>query len=123
MSLINNDVQQQFMASVSISGGPEKHLIAMLTIDSPRNCNEMFLWSSRYGDASHELLLYIVVDQRHNISELIRVLLRILTDGSLESELLIHSFSIRDSRKQDSNKFRNIMSLINNDVLIERELG
>ncbi|KAJ5779395.1 Vacuolar protein sorting-associated protein 13 [Penicillium paradoxum] len=45
-----------------------------------------------------------------------RVKLRMLTDGSLESELLIHSFSIRDSRKQDSNKFRNIMSLINNDV-------
>jgi vacuolar protein sorting-associated protein 13A/C len=45
-----------------------------------------------------------------------RVKLRMLTDGTLESELLIHSFSIRDSRKQDSNKFRNIMSLINNDV-------
>ncbi|KAJ5086558.1 hypothetical protein NUU61_007865 [Penicillium alfredii] len=45
-----------------------------------------------------------------------RVKLRMLTDGSLESELLIHSFSIRDSRKQDTNKFRNIMSLINNDV-------
>ncbi|KAJ5225571.1 hypothetical protein N7468_006796 [Penicillium chermesinum] len=45
-----------------------------------------------------------------------RVKLRMLTDGSLESELLIHSFSIRDSRRQDSNKFRNIMSLINNDV-------
>lgn len=36
MSLINNDVQQQFMASVSISGGKSKHLIAMLSIDSPR---------------------------------------------------------------------------------------
>jgi vacuolar protein sorting-associated protein 13A/C len=24
------------MASISMSGGPEKHLIAMLTIDSPR---------------------------------------------------------------------------------------
>ncbi|KAJ5595310.1 uncharacterized protein N7459_001518 [Penicillium hispanicum] len=45
-----------------------------------------------------------------------RVKLRMLTDGSMESELLIHSFSIRDSRRQDSNKFRNIMSLINNDV-------
>jgi len=45
-----------------------------------------------------------------------RVKLRMLTDGSLESELLIHSFSIRDSRRQDTNKFRNIMSLINNDV-------
>jgi vacuolar protein sorting-associated protein 13A/C len=36
MSLINNDVKQQFMASVSISGGKDKHLIALLTIDSPR---------------------------------------------------------------------------------------
>jgi vacuolar protein sorting-associated protein 13A/C len=36
MSLINNDVKQQFMASVSISGGQERNLIALLTIDSPR---------------------------------------------------------------------------------------
>ena len=36
MSLINTDVKQQFMASVSISGGSDKHLIALLTIDSPR---------------------------------------------------------------------------------------
>ncbi|KAI7701044.1 vacuolar protein sorting-associated protein 13, partial [Hortaea werneckii] len=36
MSLINDDVKQQFMASVSISGGEEKHLIALLTVDSPR---------------------------------------------------------------------------------------
>ncbi|KAF2749676.1 vacuolar protein sorting-associated protein 13 [Sporormia fimetaria CBS 119925] len=36
MSLINNDVKQQFMASVSISGGQEKNLIALLTVDSPR---------------------------------------------------------------------------------------
>lgn len=36
MSLINDDVKQQFMASVSISGGKDRHLIAMLTVDSPR---------------------------------------------------------------------------------------
>ncbi|GAB7364086.1 hypothetical protein MBLNU230_g4638t1 [Neophaeotheca triangularis] len=36
MSLINNDVKQQFMASVSISGGEDKNLVALLTIDSPR---------------------------------------------------------------------------------------
>lgn len=36
MSLINDDVKQQFMASVSISGGADRHLIALLTIDSPR---------------------------------------------------------------------------------------
>lgn len=45
-----------------------------------------------------------------------RVKLRMLTDGSLESELLIHSLSIRDSRSNDTNKFRKIMSLINNDI-------
>ncbi|GAM41640.1 late endosome to vacuole transport-related protein [Talaromyces pinophilus] len=45
-----------------------------------------------------------------------RVKLRMLSDGALESELLIHSFSIRDSRAQETNKFRKIMSLINNDV-------
>ncbi|KAF1991838.1 vacuolar protein sorting-associated protein 13 [Aulographum hederae CBS 113979] len=36
MSLINTDVKQQFMASVSISGGSERNLVALLTIDSPR---------------------------------------------------------------------------------------
>ncbi|KAK5142504.1 Vacuolar protein sorting-associated protein 13 [Rachicladosporium monterosium] len=36
MSLINTEVKQQFMASVSISGGEEKDLIALLTVDSPR---------------------------------------------------------------------------------------
>ena len=36
MSLINTDVKQQFMASISISGGTDKSLIALLTIDSPR---------------------------------------------------------------------------------------
>ncbi|KAI4169349.1 MAG: hypothetical protein LQ343_005742 [Gyalolechia ehrenbergii] len=36
MSLINNDVKQQFMANLTISGGKERHMIAMLTIDSPR---------------------------------------------------------------------------------------
>ncbi|KAF1812213.1 vacuolar protein sorting-associated protein 13 [Eremomyces bilateralis CBS 781.70] len=44
------------------------------------------------------------------------VKLRMMKDGALESELLIRSFSIRDSRTRDSNKFRKIMSLINNDV-------
>lgn len=36
MSLINNDVKQQFMANLTISGGNDRHMIAMLTIDSPR---------------------------------------------------------------------------------------
>ncbi|KAL2433872.1 Intermembrane lipid transfer protein VPS13 [Exophiala dermatitidis] len=44
------------------------------------------------------------------------VKLRMLSDGALEAELLIHSFSIRDSRSKETNKFRKIMSLINSDV-------
>ncbi|OJD40388.1 vacuolar protein sorting-associated protein vps13 [Diplodia corticola] len=44
------------------------------------------------------------------------VKMRMLSDGSLESELLIQSFMIRDTRTQETNKFRKVMSLINNDV-------
>ncbi len=44
------------------------------------------------------------------------VKLRMISDGGLESELLIQSFTIRDSRTKETNKFRKIMSLINNDV-------
>ncbi len=45
-----------------------------------------------------------------------KVKLRMKTDDSLESELLINSFTITDSRKNETNKFRKIMSLINDDV-------
>lgn len=45
-----------------------------------------------------------------------QVKLRMMSDGSLESELLVHSFNIRDSRSGEANRFRKIMSLINNDV-------
>ncbi|KAF2754047.1 vacuolar protein sorting-associated protein 13 [Pseudovirgaria hyperparasitica] len=41
---------------------------------------------------------------------------RMMSDGSLEAELLIQSFSIRDSRSQTTNKFRKIMSLTNTEV-------
>jgi vacuolar protein sorting-associated protein 13A/C len=37
MSLMNTKVSQQFMASVSISGGEDRHLTALLDIDSPRS--------------------------------------------------------------------------------------
>jgi vacuolar protein sorting-associated protein 13A/C len=43
------------------------------------------------------------------------VKLRMLSDGAMESELLIHSFTIKDSRAQET-KFRKIMSVINDDV-------
>jgi vacuolar protein sorting-associated protein 13A/C len=36
MSLINTNVTQQFTASLSITGGEDRHLTAMLDIDSPR---------------------------------------------------------------------------------------
>ncbi len=45
-----------------------------------------------------------------------RVKLRMISDGSLEAELLIRSFTIRDSRTTEANKYRKIMSLINSDV-------
>ena len=43
------------------------------------------------------------------------VKLRMISDGSLESELLINSFNIKDSRRLGTNKFRNIMSSTNTD--------
>ncbi|TVY26507.1 Vacuolar protein sorting-associated protein [Lachnellula hyalina] len=45
-----------------------------------------------------------------------KVKLRMMTDGSLESELSIHSFTIQDSRTQETNKFRKIMTSSNKDV-------
>ncbi|EZF77133.1 hypothetical protein H105_01647 [Trichophyton soudanense CBS 452.61] len=44
------------------------------------------------------------------------VKLRMLNNGSLESELLIHSFNVRDSRSKETNRFRKIMSLVNTEV-------
>ena len=41
---------------------------------------------------------------------------RMLSDGSLEAELLIQAFSIYDSRPRDTNKFRRIMTSSNKDV-------
>src|SRR2546429_531642 len=42
--------------------------------------------------------------------------LRMVSDGAMEAEMLIHSFTIEDSRTRETNKFRKIMSLINSDV-------
>ena len=42
--------------------------------------------------------------------------LKMLSDGTLESELMIHSFTIRDSRTPENTKYRKIMSLINDNV-------
>jgi vacuolar protein sorting-associated protein 13A/C len=45
-----------------------------------------------------------------------KVKVRMMTDGSLESELLIQSFTIQDSRNRTTNKFRKIMTSSNKDV-------
>ena len=46
----------------------------------------------------------------------INVKLRMVSDGSLEAELLIQSFTVTDTRKRGTNKFRKIMSLTNTDI-------
>ncbi|RDW68381.1 hypothetical protein BP5796_09038 [Coleophoma crateriformis] len=45
-----------------------------------------------------------------------KVKLRMMTDGSLESEFLIQSFTIQDSRSRETNRFRKIMTSSNKDV-------
>lgn len=45
-----------------------------------------------------------------------KVKTRMLSDGSLEAELLIRSFTIYDSRPSETNKYRRIMSSMNKDV-------
>ncbi|KAH8647289.1 vacuolar protein sorting-associated protein 13 [Xylariales sp. PMI_506] len=41
---------------------------------------------------------------------------RMLADGSIEAEFVIHSFTIHDSRRRDTNKFRKIMASSNKNV-------
>lgn len=45
-----------------------------------------------------------------------KVKTRMLSDGSLEAELLIRSFTIKDSRPRETNKFRRIMTSSNKEV-------
>ncbi|PHH90856.1 hypothetical protein CDD83_2455 [Cordyceps sp. RAO-2017] len=45
-----------------------------------------------------------------------RVKTRMLSDGSLEAELLIRSFTIHDSRPRETNKFRRIMTSSNKEA-------
>jgi len=44
------------------------------------------------------------------------VKLCMVSDGSLESELTIQSFTIQDSRSRETNKYRNVMTSLNKDV-------
>jgi vacuolar protein sorting-associated protein 13A/C len=61
------------------------------------------------GDLAEASLSKFSLDQTH-------IKLRMISDGSLESELLIQSLNIKDTRTRETNKFRKIMSLINTDV-------
>ena len=45
-----------------------------------------------------------------------KVKTRLLSDGSMEAELLIHSFTIHDSRPRESNRFRRIMTSANKEA-------
>lgn len=45
-----------------------------------------------------------------------QVKLRALTDGSMEGEFLVRSFSIYDSRPRENNKYRRIMTSLNKEV-------
>ncbi|MBE3109025.1 MAG: hypothetical protein IMZ46_00710, partial [Acidobacteria bacterium] len=45
-----------------------------------------------------------------------QVKLRMLSDGSMESEFLVRSFTIYDSRPRDDSKYRRIMTSLNKDV-------
>ncbi|CAG9988581.1 unnamed protein product [Clonostachys byssicola] len=45
-----------------------------------------------------------------------KVKVRMLSDNSLEAELLIHAFTIYDSRPSETNRFRRIMASANKDV-------
>lgn len=45
-----------------------------------------------------------------------RIKFRMTADGSIESEFLVHSMTIQDSRTQITNKFRKIMTSTNKDV-------
>ncbi|KAG9251666.1 uncharacterized protein F5Z01DRAFT_260241 [Emericellopsis atlantica] len=61
------------------------------------------------GDAASRSLSRFSLDDT-------KVKTRMLSDGSLEAELLIHSFTIHDSRQGESNRFRRIMTSANKDV-------
>lgn len=61
------------------------------------------------GDPSSRSLSRFSLDET-------KVKTRMLSDGSLEAELLIRAFTIHDSRPQESNRFRRIMTSSNKDV-------
>ncbi|EPS41948.1 hypothetical protein H072_4103 [Dactylellina haptotyla CBS 200.50] len=71
------------------------------------------------GDISLELLLCSPSEPIHDVPAAslskfslnkTRIKLRMMSDGSLESEILIKSFTINDSRRKETNKYRKIMS-------------
>ncbi|KAI5307949.1 hypothetical protein KEM55_006967, partial [Ascosphaera atra] len=63
----------------------------------------------RVGDLEHKSLSKFALNQTH-------AKLRMTSDGTLESELLVRSFIVLDSREQAKTRFRKIVSLIDSDV-------
>lgn len=61
------------------------------------------------GDLESSSLSKFSLDHTH-------MKLRMISDGSLESEFTIQSFTINDSRSRETNKFRKIMTSNNKDV-------
>ncbi|KAI0121317.1 hypothetical protein BJ170DRAFT_141833 [Xylariales sp. AK1849] len=61
------------------------------------------------GDAENSSLAQFSLDNS-------KLKTRMLADGSLEAEFVIHSFTIQDSRRKDTNKFRKIMTSSNKSV-------
>ena len=82
-----------------------------VVLDAPKIALELILAKEQepVGDVESASLSKFAVNDT-------KVKLRMKTDDSLEAELLINSFTIKDSRKNETNKFRKIMSLINDDV-------
>lgn len=94
-----------------LDSSPETWTILDFVFDAPTIALELILAKEQepVGDIESASLSNFAINDT-------KVKLRMKTDNSLESELLINSFTIKDSRKNETNKFRKIMSLINDEV-------
>ncbi|KAH6640079.1 hypothetical protein BKA67DRAFT_665445 [Truncatella angustata] len=79
----------------------EAHKIGLELIDAPEG--------KRTGNTDSASLSQFSLDNS-------KLKTRMLADGSLEAEFVIHSFTIQDSRQKDGNKFRKIMTSSNKSV-------
>ena len=94
-----------------LGNSPETWTKLDLVFDAPTIALELILAKEQepVGDVESASLSKFALNDT-------KVKLRMKTDDSMEAELLIDSFTIKDSRKNETNKFRKIMSLINDDV-------